>query len=130
MKPQEAIGIMKIALAEVEWEYPMDYATAFETAIEALEKVEKYKWHDLKKNPDDLPVLKIGNECVEVLVKDVAEPFTLQYDDAIMKFGEWCDIYDSYTLGYLDSEFKEWDTSVYEEIIAWRYIEEFEGQEE
>ena len=38
MKPQEAIGIMKIALAEVEWEYPMDYAAAFETAIEALEK--------------------------------------------------------------------------------------------
>lgn len=38
MKPQEAIGIMKIALAEVDWEYPMDYAVAFETAIEALEK--------------------------------------------------------------------------------------------
>ena len=38
MKPQEAIGIMKIAIAEVEWEYPMDYAAAFETAIEALEK--------------------------------------------------------------------------------------------
>ena len=38
MKPQEAIGIMKIAIAEVEWNYPMDYAVAFETAIEALEK--------------------------------------------------------------------------------------------
>lgn len=38
MKPQEAIRVMKIALAEVEWEYPMDYAAAFETAIEALEK--------------------------------------------------------------------------------------------
>ena len=38
MKPQEAIGIMKIAIAEVEWNYPMDYAAAFETAIEALEK--------------------------------------------------------------------------------------------
>lgn len=38
MKPQEAIGIMKIAIAEVEWEYPMDYAVAFEMAIEALEK--------------------------------------------------------------------------------------------
>lgn len=38
MKPQEAIGIMKIALAEVEWNYPMDYAVAFENAIEALEK--------------------------------------------------------------------------------------------
>lgn len=38
MKPQEAIGIMKIAISEVEWEYPMDYPAAFETAIEALEK--------------------------------------------------------------------------------------------
>ena len=43
MKPQEAIGIMKIALAEVEWEYPMDYAAAFETAIEALTEAEQYK---------------------------------------------------------------------------------------
>lgn len=38
MKPQEAIETIKIAIAEVEWEYPMDYAAAFETAIEALEK--------------------------------------------------------------------------------------------
>ena len=43
MKPQEAIGIMKIAIAEVEWEYPMDYAAAFETAIEALTEEEQYK---------------------------------------------------------------------------------------
>lgn len=43
MKPQEAIVIMKIALAEVEWEYPMDYAAAFETAIEALTEAEQYK---------------------------------------------------------------------------------------
>ena len=38
MKPQEAIRIMKIAISEVEWEYPMDYPVAFETAIEALKK--------------------------------------------------------------------------------------------
>ena len=43
MKPQEAIRIMKIALAEVEWEYPMDYAAAFETAIDALTEAEQYK---------------------------------------------------------------------------------------
>ena len=43
MKPQEAIGIMKIAIAKVEWEYPMDYAAAFETAIEALTEAELYK---------------------------------------------------------------------------------------
>ena len=43
MKPQEAIETIKIALAEVEWEYPMDYAAAFETAIEALTEAELYK---------------------------------------------------------------------------------------
>lgn len=34
----EAIETIKIAIAEVEWNYPMDYTIAFETAIEALEK--------------------------------------------------------------------------------------------
>ena len=38
MTPQEAIETIKIAIAEVEWNYPMDYAVAFEKAIEALEK--------------------------------------------------------------------------------------------
>ena len=43
MKPQEAIEIMKIAISEVEWEYPMDYPAAFETAIDALTEAEQYK---------------------------------------------------------------------------------------
>ena len=38
MTPQEAIDTIKIAIAEVEWDYPMDYAVAFEEAIKALEK--------------------------------------------------------------------------------------------
>ena len=38
MTPQEAIETIKIAIAEVEWNYPMNYAVAFEKAIEALEK--------------------------------------------------------------------------------------------
>lgn len=39
MNPKkEAIEIIKIAMAEVEWNYPMDYVVAFKTAIEALEK--------------------------------------------------------------------------------------------
>ena len=43
MKPQEAIGIMKIAISEVEWEYPMDYPVAFEEAIKALKnKFQRY----------------------------------------------------------------------------------------
>ena len=38
MKPEEAIETIKIAIAEVEWNYPMDYTVAFEEAIKALEK--------------------------------------------------------------------------------------------
>ena len=38
MTPEEAISIVKCAIGEVEWNYPLDYAEAFEVAIEALEK--------------------------------------------------------------------------------------------
>jgi rubrerythrin len=38
MTPQEAIKTIKIAQAEVEWEYPIDYAAAFDEAVNALEK--------------------------------------------------------------------------------------------
>ena len=43
MTNKEAIETIKIAIAEVEWNYPMDYAVAFETAIEALTEAEQYK---------------------------------------------------------------------------------------
>ena len=38
MIPEEAIKMIEIAIAEVEWEYPLDYSIAFETALNALEK--------------------------------------------------------------------------------------------
>ena len=38
MTTKEAIETIKIAISEVEWDYPMNYAVAFEKAIEALEK--------------------------------------------------------------------------------------------
>ena len=38
MKSKEAIETIKIAMAEVEWDYPMDYTVAFEMAIDALER--------------------------------------------------------------------------------------------
>ena len=38
MTAQEAIKIIQAAQAEVEWECPLDYAAAFDVAIEALEK--------------------------------------------------------------------------------------------
>lgn len=38
MTNEEAIKTIKTAIADVEWNYPMDYAVAFEIAISALEK--------------------------------------------------------------------------------------------
>jgi hypothetical protein len=38
MTTKEAIETIKTAIAEVEWNYSIDYAVAFEMAIEALKK--------------------------------------------------------------------------------------------
>ena len=38
MTPEEAIKTIQAAIAEVEWEYLLDYSVAFETALNALEK--------------------------------------------------------------------------------------------
>lgn len=38
MAAEEAIKTIQIAIAEVEWNYPLDYSIAFKTAIKALEK--------------------------------------------------------------------------------------------
>lgn len=43
MTNQEAIETIKIAIAEVEWNYQMDYSIAFDMAIDALEKEKIYK---------------------------------------------------------------------------------------
>ena len=45
MTNKEAIETIKIAMAEVEWDYPMDYTVAFELAIEALGNQMKPKWN-------------------------------------------------------------------------------------
>ncbi|MGN0595016.1 MAG: hypothetical protein ACI4I6_07650 [Hominimerdicola sp.] len=38
MTHEEAVKTIQIAISEVEWNYPLDYAIAFEMAIKALEK--------------------------------------------------------------------------------------------
>ena len=42
MSYQKAIEIIKLAIAEVEWEYPMNYAVAFKKAIKALEYIDSH----------------------------------------------------------------------------------------
>lgn len=37
MTRKEIVNILKVAVAEVEWNYPLDYAIAIEEAIEIIE---------------------------------------------------------------------------------------------
>ena len=84
---------------------------AWHMAIKALEKADKYRWHDLRKNPDDLPeAIGGGYESDYVLVM-IGTP-------------EW----NSWEQAYYKHDKQMWST--YEQnVFAWRYIEPFEEEE-
>ena len=77
----------------------------------ALEKADKYRWHDLRKNPDDLPEAD-GNSESEYVLAMIGTPEWNSWEEAYYHHGE-----------------KLWST--YEQnVFAWRYIELFEEEEE
>ena len=76
----------------------------------ALEKADKYRWHDLRKNPYDLPEADGNSESDYVLVM-IGTP-------------EW----NSWEQAYYHHGKRLWST--YEQnVFAWRYIEPFEEEE-
>lgn len=110
MKTKEAIETIKIAISEVVWHYPIDYTVAFEEAIKALVKADKYRWHDLRESPYDLPRVTNGyGESDYVLVKTGCF--------------EWCDM----EMAYYSYAKKQWSIDNY--VFAWRYIEPFKDEE-
>lgn len=50
MSIDEAIETIEVARAEVEWEYPMDYAAAFDVAIKTLKKQKEIE--EIVNSPD------------------------------------------------------------------------------
>ena len=66
MNLKEAIKTLELAKAEVEWNYPMDYAVAIDEAIKAMEKqipkkpVSKYKYRD---GENVCPSCETENRC-------------------------------------------------------------------
>ena len=82
---------------------------AWHMAIKALEKADKYRWHDLRKNPDDLPeAIGDGYESEYVLVA-IGTPK--------WHYCEWA---------YYHHNKKVWSTHEQQDGFAWRYIEPFE----
>ena len=103
-----------LALAEIEYyngfrgkeAYIKAKEDACILAIEALEKADKYKWHDLRKNPDDLPEAdEYGRSEFVFVMTGTPEWYSC----------EWA---------YYHHDKKLW--SIYEQdVFAWRYIEPF-----
>ena len=80
---------------------------AKELGLKAIEKVEKYCWHDMRKNPEDLP--EIMSEIVYIFTekgKNKKYSNTARYSESVLKSDE-----------------------VFE-YIAWKYMEPFEEEEE
>ena len=111
MTNKEAIEQFKERLAITDYRKQIpEYYEAIEMAVEALEKADKYRWHDLRKNPDDLPEADGNSESDYVLVM-TGTP-------------EW----NSWEQAYYHHDKKLWST--YEQnVFAWRYIEPFEEEE-
>lgn len=93
MTREEAIEIIKIARAEVEWEYPMDYAAAFDKAIEALEQ--EPKWIPVS---EGLP--EYGTEVLTCIRSGYVEIQSLE------TYGE-----------YWENQHGDWTD--FDEVIAW-----------
>ena len=90
-------------------DHDSDTGKAIDKAIEALKKADKYRWHDLRKNPDDLPEDNGYGESDYVLVM-IGTP-------------EW----NSWEQAYYHHGKRLWST--YEQnVFAWRYIEPFKGE--
>ena len=112
MTNKEAIEQVKERLAITDYRKQIpEYYEAIEMAIKALERANKYRWHDLRKNPDDLPKADEYG-CSEYVLVMIGTP-------------EW----NGWEQAYYHHDKRLWST--YEQdVFAWRYIEPFEGEED
>lgn len=89
-----------------------------------FEEHNKYRWHDLRKNPDDLPDVEHRRKAYFHVVQagKEARPAILQYKKEF-GFG----IYNEFGNG---PKFTGIDTDLVAPVVAWKEIEEFENEEE
>ena len=113
MTNKEAIEQFKERLAITDYRKQIpEYYEAIEMAVEALEKADEYRWHDLRKNPDDLP-------------EAIGDGYESEYVLVMTGTPEW----NSWEQAYYHHDKKLWST--YEQdVFAWRYIEPFEEEED
>lgn len=134
-KYQEAINGLKFTIQMFTFD-PSNGETKTPDSLNEMDKItydsvkfahdylEKYRWHDLRKNPNDLPD---GREWVLAIFKEPDEDFTLapRVADYVGKQTP-ITTKENWIIIDLDDAF---DLSEYHrnlKCIAWKYIEEFE----
>ena len=80
------------------------------TVTAALEKADKYRWHDLRKNPDDLPEAIGGGYESEYVLVMIGTPEWNSWEQAYYHHG------------------KRLCTTYEQNVFAWRYIEPFKEE--
>lgn len=97
-----------------------------EEAREALEKAEKYHWHNLRKNPEDLPELRV--EC-EVALKRTYSDYRMNGHARRLELSDGIYWYEEH-YGFVQhpkcNNGCGGDNTI--EVIAWREIEPFESE--
>lgn len=111
-KYEQAIKVLEMLSSDEFQQFTSsEFDDAIYTAIEALEKADKYRWHDLRKNTDDLP-------------EAVGDGYESEYVLVMTGTPEW----NSWEQAYYHHGKRLWST--YEQnVFAWRYIEPFEEEE-
>lgn len=104
MTNEEAIKTIKLAIAEVEWNYPMDYAIAFETAISALDRITRQQaeieqWKEEANKYQNLWCMAVDDieKAKSEAYKEFAEKLTENLHDCDM-------VIDGYRCGYYCSD--------------------------
>lgn len=112
MKIKEAIEVLKKAP-----HFPHDKIgakEAIDTAIEVMEKAEKYRWHDLREDPDDLPSRRNMYMCF------AEGDFVIE--DGSVVHGKYPVI--------VPFPFSEYGSRYNFKVVVWREIEPFECEVE
>lgn len=90
---------------------------------------EKYRWHDLLKDPEDLPHpedTSVMYECVlENHIDDASYPAFYFDDEYTKQFGYYNS---AYAVRNGADEFETIEDMQYEKVIAWREIEHFKRE--
>lgn len=91
-----------------------------------MHKADRYKWHDLRKNPNDLPENKKDVLAVVDRISADGEGYSRRY--VVMNYNYHKKPFSEKCIGWGHSIYTIYEYEI-DEVIAWKYIDPFEEGE-